>query len=201
MNVLPGMTIFAPGSKYEADKLMQSFIDLPGPGYLRIANNEELVKYPEHCAPQLGKILEIIPNEETLILATSNALDLAYQVQQSLEMQGILTGLASVHTIKPFDAQYLINKQNLKAVFTIEEHSVIGGFGSIVASTISQNLNHKITFKMFGINDFYFHEAGSRKDLLAKAGLTTETISQAIIKKLEYTNKSYQYTGHQEIIP
>jgi len=185
MNVLPGMTIFAPGSKYEAAALMQSFFDVEGPGYLRIANNEELVQYPESCVLRLGKILEIIPNDQALILATSNALDLAYQVQQNLAAQGVIFGLASAHTLKPFDAQYLLSKQNtLKMIYTMEEHSVIGGLGSIVASTIAQNFNHHVMLKLFGINDFYFHEAGSRKDLLAKAGLTVENISGTIVETL-----------------
>lgn len=177
MNVLPNMTILAPGSKYEASELIPAFIETDGPGYLRIANTDELVQYPTNSTPQLGKILEIIPHDETLILATSNALDLAYQVQQNLTTQDIPCGLASVHTVKPFDTAYLLNKQHtLKAVFTIEEHSVIGGLGSIVASTIMQNFNHHVSCKIFGINDFYFHEAGSRKDLLAKAELTVEPI-------------------------
>ncbi len=180
MNVLPNMTILAPGSKYEASALMQEFFEIPGPGYLRIANNDELVPYPEHTKLQLGKILEIIPNEERLILATSNALDLAHQVQQALLSQNIACGLASVHTVKPFDHDYLLAKnKTLRAVFTIEEHNVIGGLGTIVASLISQHFNRHITFKIFGINDFYFHEAGPRKELLAKAGMTVEKITRA----------------------
>jgi transketolase len=79
------------------------------------------------------------------------------------------------------DTHYLLSKQNtIKAIFTIEEHSIIGGLCSIIASTIVQNFNHRIEFYSFGINDFYFHEAGSRKDLLAKAGLTVENISKKI---------------------
>lgn len=193
MNVLPNMTILSPGSKYETAELSAAFIEKAGPGYIRIANNEELVHYPEQCKAQLGKILEILPSSEALIVATSNALDLAYQVQQQLASQGYQLGLASAHTLKPFDVDYFIAKQDtLKAIFTIEEHSVIGGLGSIVASVTSQHLSHHITFKMFGINDFYFHEAGSRKDLLAKAKFTAETISQVIIEKMPQTNVHYE---------
>jgi transketolase len=187
MNVLSGMTILAPGSKFEANALLMPFFEYFGPGYLRIANNEELVTYPIGCVPKIGKIFEIVPHRNILILATSNALDLAFQVQQSLVMQGFEIGLASVHTIKPFDVEYLVNKQQtLSAIFTIEEHSVIGGLGSIVASVVAQNFNRHILLKMFGVNDFYFHEAGSRKDLLAKAGLTIEKISQIIIKTCDH---------------
>jgi hypothetical protein len=47
---------------------------------------------------------------------------------------------------------------------------------------------------MFGINDFYFHEAGSRTDLLVKAGLTVEKISQMIIEKMSPPNTCYEKT-------
>jgi transketolase len=195
MNVLPNMTILAPGSNHEASALIPLFFDLPGPGYFRIAKTEELVTYPEHSNPCLGKILEIEPHHEILIFATSNALDLARQVHCSLLDQGITTGLASVHTLKPFDTSFLLAKQqSLKAIFTIEEHSIIGGLGSIVASTISQHFKHHVNFKMFGINDFYFHEAGSRTDLLVKAGLTVEKISQMIIEKMSPPNTCYEKT-------
>lgn len=204
MNVLSGMTICSPGSNYEATALMQDFFAQPGPGYLRIGNIENTIQYPENCTPRLGEILEIIPNDQALILATSNSLDLAYQTQQNLTAQGITIGLASVHTLKPFDKNYLLAGQNLQAVYTIEEHSVIGGLGSIVASCIAQDFNHHVLFKSFGINDFYFHETGSRKDLLSKAGLTVESIAQVIRKTMTThpNNARYgqSYPKHKTLI-
>ncbi len=183
MRALPEMTVIAPGSKYEAAQLMPQFVNHQGPAYLRLSNNEELVQYNEKEPVTLGKILDIIPNENQLILASSNALDLAFLVCSYLNQQGISIGLASVHTIKPLDANYFINKSGtLKALFTIEEHSVIGGLGEAVASIISQQIDHHIIFKMFGINDFYFHTTGTRKDLLSMAGLTVEQISQTIME-------------------
>lgn len=181
MRALPTMTIVAPGSKYETEYLAPAFCNNPGPGYLRLSNNQELVTYQQENTPKLGKILDVIPNTKNIILASGNALDLGFMICKQLAEQGISIGLASVHTLKPLDKEYLSTKQKgLQSIFTLEEHSVIGGLGEAVSKIVCEEFNQKIKFKVFGINDFYFHETGSRQDLLAKAGLTSEKICAEI---------------------
>lgn len=181
MNVLAHMNIVAPASRYEAQALIPDFFSQPGPGYLRLANTDEVFSYSKLCRPQIGKAFEIIPHDEHLIVATSNALDLAYKVQTELAALGMNMGLVSAHTLKPFDGDFFEQKKaTLKTVVTIEEHSVIGGLGSIVASVLQvQGMQH-VALKIFGIRDVYAHTAGNRKDLLELVGLTPCAIINAI---------------------
>ncbi len=186
MRSLPGMTVMAPGSKYETAQLTPQLFNLTGPSYLRLGNNEELVTYPENISATIGKALEIIPAQEYLIIATGNALDLGFQVAQKLRADGLDVGLVSMHTIKPLDSDFLLSKSHeLKGIFTLEEHNVIGGLGEAVARYIAEHFTQKIIFKAFGVNDFYFHEAGSRAYLNEKAGLNVDFISNEIVRLLQ----------------
>lgn len=47
----------------------------------------------------------------------------------------------------------------------------------------------KIIFKIFGVDDFYFHEIGSRSYLQNKAGLSVDKICGEIMRKLNANHK------------
>lgn len=200
MRALPNMTVIAPASKREMEQLAPQIHELKGPVYIRISNTDEAVNYTNVPTAKLGKALEILPGNEILLLATSNALDNAFQVCLNLKKQGIDAGLASVHTLKPFDHEYLLSKQqNLRAIFTIEEHSIIGGLGQATAHVICENFDKKIIFKAFGVNDIYPNEIGSRKYLQEKAGLSVENICTKILSVLNPQKQTLCQTSKHEV--
>ena len=185
MRALPGMTVLAPANKFEMEQLVPQLNVLSGPVYIRVTGTDETFAHPNKARIVLGKAAEIISGDEVLLLATSNMVDHAHKICEQLCSHGINAGLACIHTIKPFDHEYLISKQKkLKAVFTIEEHSIIGGLGEATARIICENFQQKVIFKAFGIQDFYPHEIGSRKYLQEKAGLSVESIHAIIMQKL-----------------
>ena len=96
-------------------------------------------------------------------------------------------------TVKPFDGEFFLARhKNLKAIFTIEEHSVIGGLGEATSSFIAQSMPNKIIFKAFGIQDFYYHRVGSRNYLKKHAGLEAEQIATIIKRLLDDHQESAQ---------
>lgn len=202
MRALPEMTVIAPGSKFEAQQITPKLNTVKGPLYLRLSNSENSVIYPENIEIKIGKAVEVIPHDEFLIIATGNAVDLGFSVQKYLENIGIHVGFVSMPTIKPIDSAYFeAKKQTLKAIFTIEEHNVIGGLGEALARMICENFEQKIIFKAFGINDFYFHEVGTRAYLNKKAGLSVEKIGNEIAEKLIHNKlaKKSTYRNSQKL--
>jgi transketolase len=202
MRTLSGMTIVAPGSKFETEKIAPQFCNLDGPAYLRLSNGEELVECPENTTIEISKITQVIPSNEYLVLASGNALDLGWQVCKKLNGEsGIKFGLASIHTVKPLDTDFLISKQNsLKSIFTIEEHSVIGGLGEAVAKVVAERFDNKITFKSFGVDDFYFHEAGSRKYLLEKSKLSLNHVCKNIIQSIKQNKCRFKNNSGTSVV-
>jgi transketolase len=186
MRTLPNMTIVAPGSKNELEQLLPTLNTIQGPAYLCIGNIEDQATYPSSTTVALGKAIELIPHATQSIIATGNALDLAWQTQQQLQAQGINIGLVSMPTVKPLDTDFLASRP-WKALFTIDEHMINGGLGEGVARFLCEHVTHKVIFKTFGIDDVYFHQIGNRAYLKEKAGLCKESIAASITKKLRTT--------------
>ena len=104
------------------------------------------------------------------------------EAAEILESKGIRTALVSFHTLKPFDNELACTyAAKCRQVFTVEEHSVIGGLGDTVASAIIGNGVE--TFAKIGIND-EFGQSGKPADLLKEYGLTGPQIAETILKKL-----------------
>ena len=101
---------------------------------------------------------------------------------EKLAEQGIDAAIVSFHTLKPFDEQLALEyTAKCGKVFTIEEHSIIGGLGDTVASTI---IGHGVrSFMKIGINDV-FGQSGKPADLLREYGRTGPQIAEKVLKNL-----------------
>jgi transketolase len=75
----------------------------------------------------------------------------------------------------------------IKAIFTIEEHSIIGGLGSAVAEVLAES-RHKGLFRKMALPDKYYSEAGSAECLRRKSGLNAETLTKKILKEYKIFN-------------
>lgn len=95
--------------------------------------------------------------------------------------------LISMHTIKPLDRRIIIKAaQETPAIFTLEEHSVIGGLGSAVAEVLAENnQGKKIYFRRLGINDCFTLTAGSHDFLRRFHKLSFNDISNTIWRDLK----------------
>lgn len=185
MRSLAGMTVIAPADIHETRLLVPQLTTTSGPVYLRLSNYDEAPESIECKKITIGRACEYIHSEHYLIVTTGNAFDLGYEVCQALQAQGILCGLVTMPTIKPLDVHFFLKQKKLKAVFTIEEHSIIGGLGEAVARMLGESFAHKIIFKAFGTPDRYYHCVGTRHYLRDLVGLNIATITQEIIKMIK----------------
>jgi len=101
---------------------------------------------------------------------------------------GISPAVVNFPTIKPLDEIYLASvASKFERIYTVEEHSVIGGFGSAVAEFAAQRADFP-RVQMLGIPDT-IPVLGHRPFMLEQCGLTTERLSERIINELKDTNK------------
>lgn len=182
MNVLPNMTVLQPTHSWEAREATKAMLKHTGPVYLKLgkAPTENFAK-PDWKF-QIGKGFVIQEGKEIALITTGNILDTTIQVAEMLEKKlGIRPAVISIPTIKPLDDELILNlaKKN-RAIFTIEEHSTIGGLGSVVANLLMRKGQTKNVFHPFGVEDVFIKDVGDREYLLKKAGLDPETISKKI---------------------
>ncbi len=112
------------------------------------------------------------------ILATGHMGWEALQAAYKLEKDGINARVINIHTIKPIDKEIIIKAaRETKAIITVEEHQIMGGFGSAVAEVVVKN--HPVPMDFVGMNDT-FGESGKPGELMEKYGLTSSNIKKKV---------------------
>ena len=178
MRVLPNMTVFVPSDATECYKCVEAAAEIDGPVFIRTARLPSPV-YEERPFT-VGKGNVIKDGKDCVIFTCGIMLEHCLEAVQILADNGIDAALVSHHTLKPFDEE-LTREYAAKCgkVFTVEEHSIIGGLGDAVASSLcGMGLKH---FEKIGIND-EFGQSGKPADLLKAYGLTGAQIAERVMK-------------------
>lgn len=186
MRVLPTMKVICPATAWEASGATAAMLRDHGPTYLRLGKSpaKDFSRPGETFA--IGKGYPIKDGSDVVLFCTGNTLELALDVAERAQVQlGCGVGVVSMPTLKPIDAECILNAaKQAKGLFTIEEHSVIGGLGSAVADVLIESRVSRPVFHAFGFPDRFIKDVGGRDYLLARAGLNPETISRTIAEKM-----------------
>ena len=108
--------------------------------------------------------------------------DLVNKGLAAYEEKGIKADVINIHTIKPLDEEIVIaSAKKTGKVFTVEEHSVIGGLGSAVCDCLAANAPTKVV--KIGMND-KFGESGPASALVEKYGLDGKGVAETILSNI-----------------
>ena len=186
MRALPNMSVVAPCDADEMRRLMMSTLDWPHPIYIRLGKGGDKIVSEEKNGFTLGKSILMRDGKDGMFVTTGVMTQLALETAVLLKKNNVNVGVLHFHTIKPFDSTGLINAiDKVKAVVTVEEHIVNGGLGSAVLETCSElqpKLLHKIA--RIGIPDRFATEYGSQNSLLNYWGITSDSLVDAMTKKI-----------------
>jgi transketolase len=181
---LPGLCVVCPGDPWEVRCAIRALAAHAGPAYVRLAKRgEPAVHGPETRREfYLGRALVLQEGSEIALLATSNMLPTAMDAARRLESEhGIHPTVVSMHTIKPLDVSYVRRLcERFRAIFTIEEHSVLGGLGGAVCEAVA-DVPTPCTVHRIGIPDRFVHVSGSQGFYREQCGLTPEGIVERIV--------------------
>ena len=185
MRVLPNMTVICPGDPWEVDKAVIESVNYKGPIFLRLGKQGEPLINDTEAEYKIGKAIRIKEGEDITLISTGNTLEIADTVTEKLKNKNIKASLISMHTVKPLDENAVMEiLKKGKPVFTLEEHSLIGGLGSAVADIIAQS-DFNPVFRKFGTEDKFSHYVGGHDYIREKFGLTSEKITENILNVLK----------------
>ncbi len=184
MRAIPGMVVINPCDDVEARAAVKAAYEHEGPVYLRfgrlavpVLNDESTYQF------ELGKGVELRDGKDCTIIATGLCVSEALAAAGLLAEQGIDAQVINIHTIKPLDEEIVINAaKKTGRIFTVEEHSIIGGLGAAVAEVLIERCPVKM--KRIGVNDV-FGESGPAKELIHKYGLDAEGIAASVMKEMK----------------
>ena len=148
---------------------------MDGPVYLRfgraavpVINDNADYKF------EIGKGVVLKEGADVSIIATGICVEGAMGAAEMLKADGIDAEVINIHTIKPLDEELVVaTAKKTGKVFTVEEHSVIGGLGSAVCDVLSEKAPTKVT--KIGVYD-RFGESGPAAALVEKYGLDAKGI-------------------------
>ena len=183
MRSIPGMTVIVPADAVEAYAAVEAIMNYNGPVYLRLARLATPVLFnKDDYKFEFGKAALLREGKDTTIFATGMMVSESLEAAEILSKQGIEAAVVNVHTIKPIDREAVVKySADKKRIFTVEEHTVIGGLGDAVSEVILSESPCFVT--KIGINDV-FGESGKAAEVLEKHGLTAEGIAKKIIETL-----------------
>lgn len=189
LRCLPNMTILCPGDRWEVRACLRAAMAHDGPVYLRLGKKGEPAVHTDVPTMAMGDVIWIqrytdMANSVCLAV-TGNMLPVAKEAVTLLEQDGYSMAMVSVPCVKPLNELFLQQAfRYFPLVVTLEEHSVIGGFGSAVSEWLSRN--PCVTQHLpLGLPDKFFHEAGEQEYFREQAGLTAPQIAHKIRKALK----------------
>lgn len=174
MREMPNMTVFVPCDPKETEKAVMAAAEIDGPVYIRVARPvcEDITEEDTPFIPGKANIMR--DGKDVCIITAGLIVPIALKAAEELEKEGISAAVVNMHTIKPIDAEIILEmNKKCKGIVTAEEHSVIGGLGSAVAEVLAGNAGAK--FERVGIQD-KFGKSGKPDQLFAAYGLTAENI-------------------------
>ncbi len=177
MRALPNMTVLVPSDATECYQCVKAAYEIDGPVYIRTARLPSPVY--EQRPFEVGKANVIKDGKDVVIFCCGIMLEHCLEAVEILKANGIDAALVNHHSLKPFD-EALTREYAAKCqkVFTVEEHSIIGGLGDAVASALcGMGLAR---FEKIGINDV-FGQSGKPAHLLEEYGLTGKQIAERIM--------------------
>jgi len=185
MRAIPNMIVVAPSDALEVDAALRACIAHPGetPIYLRLGRGPEPVFNASPLGFEIGKASVLREGDDLCIVANGSMVFESLLAADALAQEGIAAGVLNMHTVKPFDkAAILAAAARVRAMMTIEEHSVIGGLGSAVLEALDGG--HPIPVRRIGVKDIY-PPIGPTPDLRAALGLSASNIVREALDLLE----------------
>ena len=182
---LPSMPIICPSDCFEVYKCTEALSYHSGPAFVRLtgAAPSPIINTTDYEF-KIGSALKLNDGDDLLILTHGSMVYYSLQaVKQLKDKYNIKASLFNVHTLHPLDILITDVLSNFKHVFTIEEHSIVGGLGTIISEIISENSSSSTNLTRIGLPTTFL-KSGTYEQLLAKYKLDSNGIIEQILHKL-----------------
>lgn len=167
MRAMPNMVVLAPADNREAAKMVQVIAEYPGPVYMRISRAVVPDVFDDSLTVEIGKGITLRDGGDVTIVGCGSMVGRCLRAADRLAQEGIDARVLSMASIKPLDAELVVQAaQETGALVTAEDHTVLGGLGSAVVEALAEH--HPAPVEFVGL-----------KDTFAETGPDTETLMDA----------------------
>ncbi len=186
LRAIHNLTLIAPADNFETREAIRAAARADGPIYLRFGKAPAYSLHALGTRFEVGKAIQLRPGSDIAFIATGETVVHALLAAGWLADRGLSARVLSLHTVKPLDADAVLNAgRECSAVITAEEHSIHGGLGEACAALLMQ-AGVRAPFRIAGIPD-EDTVTGSQADIFRHYGLTMEGLSQNALALLKRT--------------
>jgi len=179
LRLVPGMVLMAPKDENELrNMLYTATLYKKGPIALRYPRGNALgVEIGEFTQLEIGKGEIVKEGKDVAILAIGNMVHHSVEAAKLLEEYSIDAEVVNMRFVKPLDRELLYDVfTRFKKVITIEDNTIVGGFGSAIAEFMAQH-NFKNDILIHGIPD-RFIEHGKPEELYEELKIDAKGIAE-----------------------
>lgn len=175
---IPGMTVLSPADRHEMTACMDFAHAAHGPVYMRMGKADRGDVHAGALAPlQPGRLIRLREGraDRPALIATGSMVRTAVDIAQ----RGFDAAVWSAPSIKPLSADDVCAAAKAShGLVTLEEHSVLGGLGSVIAEIVSER--HPTRVLRIGVPDRFSEHCGTHAYLLREHGLDQDTVQARI---------------------
>ncbi len=179
MRSLANLVVLSPSDGLLARKMLRAAVAHPGPVYLRVEYEDVPVLYDEAFEFRIGRGAVLRPGRDATVASYGVAAGRALAVAAECAGEGLDVEVLDMTCLKPFDTELLLESvRRTGALVTVEDHSLVGGLGSIVCECLVHG-GVRVPVCCLGIQDVYT-ESGKSDEVRDKYGVGRAAIRQAI---------------------
>jgi len=180
MRSLPNMTVLECGDATEVETVLEVIEKIDGPVYVRMLRGEMPRLFDRSEPMELGKARVLSKGSDITILTSGIMTEEAMRATQVLKKRGLAVQHMHISTLKPFNDKAVLAAiaGSRFGVITMENHTVIGGLGSIIAEQMAEAGVPKKLVRM-GLKDTFSHGA-SKQYLLKELGMDALSLVSAV---------------------
>lgn len=168
MAMMPNIVVVCPADPHEAESLLPQLLERGRPAYVRLGRAGEPRLHSAETEIQIGRAIELRKGNDIALLATGPLLGRALHAADLLVEAGVSCSVISFPTFHPLDEEMIeIVGRTHRAVLTIEEHIVDGGFGTRVAERLLRS-GIAPRFETYGVTDELRRQVGNQDWLLGQ---------------------------------
>jgi transketolase len=162
--------VACPADPLEAMALLPQLLERRRPAYLRLGRSGEPVLHPAGTLVSLNQAIRLREGHDVALLGIGPIIGRALSAADALAARGISATVLSFPGFHPLDVPAIVDAgRRHRAILTIEEHNVTGGFGSRVAD-ILLTAGLVPRFGKYGVTDALHGKIGSQTWLLDRLG-------------------------------
>lgn len=203
---IPGLSVFNPVDNVQLAATLMELAKHPQPAYVRMTSCDGVNLHPNGYVFDASGVEKLFgsshavdtasvdgaattsqPKRVTVLTTgaiTSRVVEAAQRTAEQVTAEQTAVAQTNIEvygvsSIKPLDAPLTEICQNSDVIITVEEHSVLGGFGSAVLEQLSSSGSCPQVVRL-GMPDAYL-EADVHHNILARAGLSVESLQEVLL--------------------